>query len=217
MALENDIIVGELKKQGIDEKLGKGLTFETDGDLTEWVEAYKSVLPTKIKGLDEYTKDELRELGDKGENKFLQSLFDEIRTKAKPTPEKKPEEKKNDEEKPQWAKDLEEKITKQQTTLDENKVKDEAKENKAKAILLIKAQKITEPEDIEMVLLKLGSDLSEANIKTKSEEYTAFLTKKGIKHVPGASDVKPDEAIVSAAKDFTAKRLAQNKKFKSKN
>jgi hypothetical protein len=215
--IENDVIVNKLKDEGISEKLGNGLTFETDDELNVWVESYKSGQPTKIKGLDEYTKDELKELGDKGENKFLQSLFDEIRTKAKPPPEKKDEDKKTDDVKPQWAIDLQDSFTKQQKTLDDNKLKDEAKENKAKAIKLIKAQKITEDEDINMVLLTLGSDLSEANIKTKSEEYTAFLTKKGIKHIPGASDAKPDEAIVAAAKDFTAKKLANNKKFKSKN
>jgi len=217
MPIEKDVITTKFKDEGISETLSKGLSFETDAELSEWVSDYKSVLPTPNKKIEDYTKEEIEEIAKdpqfKGA-KGLQGYFDSIRQKK--TPEKKVE-KKTEEVQPQWAIDLQEKLAKQQTTLDENKAKDEAKENLAKATKLIKAQKITEQEDIDMVLLKLGGDFSEANIKTKSEEYTAFLTKKGIKHIPGASDVKLDDAIVSAAKDFTAKKLKQDKKFKTKN
>ncbi len=216
MSIENDVIVSKLKLEGISEKLGNGLTFETDDELNVWVESYKSGQPAKIRGLGEYTEDELKKLADSGDNKILQSLLDKVRTASKPKPDA-PEKKVEQAEKPEWATEIMDELAKQKTALAEQKTKDEAKENKDNAIKLIKAQKITEPEDIDMVLLKLGSDLSEANIKTKSEEYTAFLTKKGIKHLPGASDAKPEEAIVKAAKEFSDMKLKQKKHFKSKN
>jgi len=214
MPIENDVIVNELKTQGIDEKLGKGLSFETDADLSEWVESYKSVLPTPNKKIEDYTKEEIEELAKdpqfKGA-KGLQGYFDSIR--QKPIPPVKPDLKKVEpkDEKPLWAIELEEKITKQQTILDENKAKDEAAKNKIAAINSIKSFKIEKDYDINTVLANVGSDFSDANIKKHSEAHIAHLTALGIKHIPGVSNSANDGQLKDATKKFAEKRRKLNK------
>ena len=74
MPIENSEIVNKFKEEGINEGLSNGLNFETEDELSSWVETYKSGLPEQKKGIEDYTKEELLEFSKDPQFKGLKGL-----------------------------------------------------------------------------------------------------------------------------------------------
>jgi hypothetical protein len=216
--IEKNFIVDKLKSEGINENLGNSLAFESEEHLNSWVSEYKASLP-EIKGLNDYTVEDLKKLADTGENKALQGLLDKVRTeaakKAKATENPTPTptlDNPTPADRPQWAVEQEKIITDLQKKLEGYQSEIEKNKQEKTAIDLIKKHKITDNEDINLVLLKLGGDFSEANIKKQSEAHVAYLTAKGIKHSPKASEGESMGALEKATKAFVEKKKKEKER-----
>lgn len=206
MALEKDVIVNKLKDEGIDENLCNGLHFETEDELTSWVDTYKSGLPVQNKALNEYTKEELEEIAKdpqfKGA-KGLQGLLDSIRQrKSDPKPsDPKPSDPKPTDEPPEWAKQLIE---------DTKKLKEQ---NAAKEFdsLVQKTAKAEGLSEVHINRLKKGlkADATEADIKSEITSYKREMADLGIKEFgyPGGG---------SGGNSSSGKKLAEQWRDKHK-
>lgn len=194
MALEKDVIVGKLKEEGINETLGNGLSFETDEELTSWVDTYKSGLPTPEKKLQDYTKEEIEELSKdpqfKGA-KGLQGFIDSIRNKKtdpKPTPDTKPDDA------------MTEMLKAIQDELKELKGSKQVESFEKLLGAVGKSEGLSETH-ISRVKKGLKSDATEAEIKAEIASYKKELTELGIKEfgTPGAGSknniYRPSESL----------------------
>ena len=210
MALEKDVITTKLTEEGISEKLGTGLSFETEGELNSWVEDFKTAIPAPSKKLEEYTKDELEELAKDqsfGGAKGLQAYIDSVRTKAKfsakPEDKKKPEDK-TDDEPPAWAKQLIE---------DNQKLKTQSAEKEFES-LLNKVGKSESLSDVHIARVKKGlkSDATEADIKAEIVSYKKELASIGVKEfgTPGSGG-KGNSSIAGPAKAWADKQKKTKK------
>lgn len=183
--VETEKVIEKLSSEGLDASLANGVSFEDEDKLNDWVSSTKTIFSNVPKGLEQYTKEELKELADKGGNKALQSLLDEIRTKAS-----------------QKAKEA---------SLKEPNLKDdkyEALESQLKEFkALIESQNAANQEEkfnqmvkdsmngfdeleIEMIKALLPKTATQAEIKAKVDAYIALQTKQGLSSVR-AGQAKP--------------------------
>lgn len=201
MALEKTEITDKLKDEGINEDLGNGLTFETEEDLTSWVDTYKSGLPAQEKKLQDYTKEELEEIAKdpqfKGA-KGLQGLLDSVRQKKveKDPPKPKP----GNDEPPEWAKQL----------IEDNKAlkaKNEAKDFNTLVSKLGKAESLNDTH-IARVLKGLKNDATEADIKAEITSYKKEMADLGIKDfgTPGGGGKRNSSNVSKLAKEWAEKQ-----------
>ena len=130
MALEKEKVISKLKSEGIDEKFGEGVNFETEEELDKWVGNAKTLL-VKPKALEDYTVDELAEKLKVAapKEKGLQALADRIRTEASKKKEEKPKPEENHVESDE-IKDMKAKID--QLLSDHEAEKKEREESKKK-------------------------------------------------------------------------------------
>lgn len=200
MALEQSAITDKLKDEGINESLSNGLSFETEEDLTSWVDNYKSGLPEPVKKLEEYTKEELEEIAKdpqfKGA-KGLQGLVDSVRQKKVEKPAPTPKQKSEDE--PQWAKDIREQNEK---ILQKNE--SEAFSKKVKE--LGKAEGLNETH-ISRVQKGLSKDATESQIKAEITSYKTEMAELGIKDfgTPGGGGKRNASNVSKLAKEWAEK------------
>lgn len=215
--LEKTVVIDKLKEEGVDEKLGDGVQFETEGELTSWITNLKSAIPDPTKALNEYTEEELKTEADSGNNKVLQGLLDKVRTDA--TKKAKTEEPpKPGEEKPAWAKKQDEDFNLLKTKIETQETEKTNAEQKTKAIQAIKGHKLKDDADINIVLATLGNDFSDANIKLQSEKHIAYLTDKGLEFKPEHSSGEVVSQKKSLIKKYVDKEKAKTEKFsKAKN
>lgn len=173
MALESTVIVDKLKEEGINESLAVGLSFETEENLTSWVNTFKTAIP-QTKDIKDYTKDELEELAKdpqfKGA-KGLQGFIDSIRSKSKPSNQTTTTTQTSDEP-PAWAKAISEKLEKLETQ----------KQIESFESIVSKLGKEEGLSDVHIARVKksLGKDATEAQIKAEVKAYKAELTEAGI-------------------------------------
>ena len=167
MALEKEKVISKLKSEGIDEKFGEGVNFETEEELDKWVGNAKTLL-VKPKALEDYTVDELAEKLKVAapKEKGLQALADRIRTEAS---KKKEETKKETETKSQESDEIKALNDKLDSVLSqlaaEKKEREEIKKKTTFDSLFGKYAKGLEDEDKTYVKATLTTDSSEDDIK----------------------------------------------------
>jgi hypothetical protein len=208
MALEKEVIVDKLKEEGISETLGNGLSFETDEELTSWVDAYKTGLPAPEKALKDYTKEELEEIAKdpqfKGA-KGLQGLLDSVRQKGKtPTPTPTPKQKEDD------ATALALKAI--QEKLDKIEGKEAVKEFDNLVSRLGKAESLNDTH-IARVRKSLENDATEAEIKAEITAYKKEMADLGIKDfgTPGGGGKRNSSNVGSLAKKWADQEKKKKK------
>jgi hypothetical protein len=209
MAIEQGLIVDKLKNEGISETLASGLSFETEELLSSWVTAFKSALPTQVKGIETYTKEEIEAMSKdpqfKGA-KGLQGYIDSLRQKG--TPPAPPA------GTPDFAKllsDAMNPLLDKITQLEQGKQK-ETFEVQVKN--LATASGIIDADLIEEIKEGLKADATEADIKTRIEKKKATWARLGIKQfgTPGGGGSGGQGEIVNAMKAWKEKELKKIKK-----
>lgn len=173
--VESQIIVDKLKTEGIDENLAKGITFETEEALNEWVGVAKT-FATKPKGIEEYTKEEIEAILKEPQPKAkgLQGYFDSMKAKSKaaPTPV------------PTGMETLVETITSLKTELESIKSGfDESKKMTAKQLFEAEIGKHTNglsEYEVKMVKATLSETASTLEIKNAFDTYRSEMSKKGL-------------------------------------
>ena len=172
--VESQIIVDKLKTEGIDENLAKGITFETEEALNEWVGVAKT-FATKPKGIEEYTKEEIEAILKEPQPKAkgLQGYFDSIRSKPKPA-----------EGNQSGMEALVETITSLKAELESIKSGfDESKKMTAKQLFEAEIGKHTNglsEYEVKMVKATLSETASTLEIKNAFDTYRSEMSKKGL-------------------------------------
>lgn len=210
MALEKEKVINKLKEEGIDEKFGEGVNFETEEELNSWVGNAKTLM-VKPKSLEEYTVDELEGvLKNPSPNaKGLQALADRIRDNAA---KKKVETKEGTETKSpenEEIKVLNEKVDKILNGMEEEK------KSKSFNSTFDKYAKGLEDMDKAYVKATLNQESSEDDIKKAVGDYKALMAKRGFEGF-GTDDSKKGKTNQKEDKDFGAsvKRLQEKEKNK---
>lgn len=193
MAIEKEKVISKLKEEGIDEKFGNGVSFETEEELNKWVGEAK-ILLVKPKSLEDYTADELEALlkDPQPKAKGLQALLDKERERAK----KKITEKKEVEDGEDKGKDDFKTFMAEAKKRWEKEDKDKETKMKASSFnsLFNAATKGIDEEDKEYIKATLNLDSTEDDIKKAVSKYTAMMTKRGFKDFgTGGSDHKDDK------------------------
>ena len=217
MALEKEKVISKLKSEGIDEKFGEGVNFETEEELDKWVGNAKTLL-VKPKALEDYTVDELAEKLKVAapKEKGLQALADRIRTEASKKKEEKPKPEENHVESDE-IKDMKAKID--QLLSDHEAEKKEREESKKKTTfdsLFDKYAKGLEDEDKTYVKATLTTDSSEDDIKGAVEKFKALMAKRGFEGY-GTSSSTQKVKDVSKDSDFSKSIERLKKKEEDKN
>ena len=218
-------IEAKLKEEGINEKLGSGLSFDKPEDLDSWIESFKTTEESRIeevktklekkKGIDEYTADELEEIlkDPHPKAKGLQSLIDGLKAKMKE------EKKKNEDGKSSTELDsLKEEIKTLKDTISEIKTTSEKKSKEEKFNeLFSKYGKGVDDVDKKYIRATLNVDSSEEDVKKAFSDYKALMAKRGFKDfgVDSSNKHKEDE---KEDKDMSAsvKRLLKEKEKEQK-
>lgn len=218
-------IEAKLKEEGINEKLGSGLSFDKPEDLDSWIESFKTTEESRIeeaktklekkKGIDEYTADELEEIlkDPHPKAKGLQSLIDGLKAKMKE------EKKKNEDGKSSPELDsLKEEIKTLTDTISEIKTTSEKKSKEEKFNeLFSKYGKGVDDVDKKYIRATLNVDSSEEDVKKAFSDYKALMAKRGFKDfgVDSSNKHKGDE---KEDKDMSAsvKRLLKEKEKEQK-
>lgn len=181
MSLEKEKVISKLKEEGIDEKFGEGVNFETEEELNTWVGNAKTLL-VKPKALKDYTVEDFEEWAKNGspEEKGLQAYIDRVRTAAS---KKKEETKKEPVNEPQESEEVKEMKAKIDQLLSEHEAeKKEREESKKKTTfdsLFGKYSKGLEDEDKVYIKATLTADSSEDDIKKAVGDYKALMAKRG--------------------------------------
>lgn len=217
-------IEAKLKEEGINEKLGSGLSFDKPEDLDSWIESFKTTEESRIeefktklekkKGIDEYTADELKEIlnDPHPKAKGLQSLIDGLKAEMK-------EEKKKEDGKSLTELDsLKEQIKTLTDALSEIKTTSEKKSKEEKFNeLFSKYGKGVDDVDKKYIRATLNVDSSEEDVKKAFSDYKALMAKRGFKDfgVDSSNKHKEDE---KEDKDMAAsvKRLLKEKEQEQK-
>lgn len=218
-------IEAKLKEEGINEKLGSGLSFDKPEDLDSWIESFKTTEESRIeefktklekkKSIDEYTADELEEIlkDPHPKAKGLQSLIDGLKAKMK-------EEKKKDEDGKSSTEldSLKEEIKTLTDTISEIKTTSEKKSKEEKFNeLFSKYGKGIDDVDKKYIRATLNVDSSEEDVKKAFSDYKALMAKRGFKDfgVDSSNKNKGDE---KEDKDMSAsvKRLLKEKEKEQK-
>lgn len=218
-------IEAKLKEEGINEKLGSGLSFDKPEDLDSWIESFKTTEESRIeevktklekkKSIDEYTADELEEIlkDPHPKAKGLQSLIDGLKAKMKE------EKKKNEDSKSSPELDsLKEEIKTLKDTISEIKTTSEKKSKEEKFNeLFSKYGKGVDDVDKKYIRATLNVDSSEEDVKKAFSDYKALMAKRGFKDfgVDSSNKHKEDE---KEDKDMSAsvKRLLKEKEQEQK-
>ena len=218
-------IEAKLKEEGINEKLGSGLSFDKPEDLDSWIESFKTTEESRIeeaktklekkKSIDEYTADELEEIlkDPHPKAKGLQSLIDGLKAKMKE------EKKKNEDGKSSPELDsLKEEIKTLTDTISEIKTTSEKKSKEEKFNeLFSKYGKGVDDVDKKYIRATLNVDSSEEDVKKAFSDYKALMAKRGFKDfgVDSSNKHKGDE---KEDKDMSAsvKRLLKEKEQEQK-
>lgn len=197
MAIEIEKIVSKLKEEGVDEKFGDGVSFETEEELNKWVDNIKT-LAVKPKSIEEYTSEELETLlkDPQPKAKGLQAIADKIRTEAR----KKYEEEKNKKTPSDKNIEIPEDIKKRLDEIDslkqeiENGKKEREDEKKAKSFdeLFNKEAKGLQDEDKFFVKSTLKVDSTEEEVKSAIAKYKALMAKRGFNDF-GADSTKKNK------------------------
>jgi len=169
MALEQTVIEGKLQTEGIDVQLSKGIQFETEEALNEWVGVAKTFV-TKPKSIDEYTKDELEEIlkNPTPTAKGLQGFADSLRQK-----QQQPKPVKSEYELPEEVKTKLDKF-------DEFFSKSEkAQKESAFNAELSKHTTGLDQYEVDLIKNKLSSDSTPEEIKKEAEAFRSYMVKKG--------------------------------------
>ena len=212
MPIEKSVITDELKNQGISETLANGLGFETNEDLTSWVESYKTSLPPKAKEIQEYTKEEIEAIAKdpqfKGA-KGLQGYFDSLR--QKPTLPK-PDDKKP--EAPDFAAliaEAQKPLLEQIGALTKQKETESFDANFQKHV---KTAGITDEELISDIKDSLSDKSTDEEIKAKIDKKKAWLAKLGIKQfgTPGGGGNDNSGDLKNAMAEWNKKQDLKKKK-----
>jgi len=212
MPIEKSVITDELKNQGISETLANGLGFETNEDLTSWVESYKTSLPPKAKEIQDYTKEEIEAIAKdpqfKGA-KGLQGYFDSLR--QKPTPPK-PDDKKP--EAPDFAAliaEAQKPLLEQLANLNKQKEIESFDVNFQKHV---KTAGITDEELISDIKDSLSDKSTDEEIKAKIDKKKAWLAKLGIKQfgTPGGGGGDNSGDLKNAMAEWNKKQDLKKKK-----
>lgn len=210
MALEKEKVINKLKEEGIDEKFGEGVNFETEEELNSWVGNAKTLM-VKPKSLEEYTVDELEGVlkNPSPKAKGLQALADRIRNSAA---KKKVETNEGIETKSpenEEIKVLNEKVDKILNSMEEEK--------KIKSFNSTFDKYAKGLEDIDKAYVKatLNQESSEDDIKKAVGDYKALMAKRGFEGF-GTDDSKKGKTGQKEDKDFEAsvKRLQEKEKSK---
>ena len=173
--IESQIIVDKLKTEGIDENLAKGIAFETEEALNEWVGVAKT-FATKPKGIEEYTKEEIEAILKEPQPKAkgLQGYFDSMKAKSKAVPAPVPT----------GMETLVETITSLKTELESIKSGfDESKKMTAKQLFEAEIGKHTNglsEYEVKMVKATLSEAASPLEIKNAFDTYRSEMSKKGL-------------------------------------
>lgn len=173
--VESQIIVDKLKTEGIDENLAKGIAFETEEALNEWVGVAKT-FATKPKGIEEYTKEEIEAILKEPQPKAkgLQGYFDSMKAKSKAAPAPVPT----------GMETLVETITSLKTELESIKSGfDESKKMTAKQLFEAEIGKHTNglsEYEVKMVKATLSETASTLEIKNAFDTYRSEMSKKGL-------------------------------------
>lgn len=223
--LEEQKIIDKLKAEGINESISKGLNFETEEALNGWVDNFKTTI-TKPKSLGDYTKDELKSLADKGEVKNLQSLLDEVRTKAKAKGKPANEGSKEGEAKPDGKgeddNDAISQITKAINDLKE-KMENSLNEQKAKSLEEKKNAYIDEHTkgfsalDVSVIKQIMGNDATKEQLDAKIAEFRKERLAQGLDGYAsndnhgGQSNGELDATWKEALKSMKEKKNKKNK------
>lgn len=218
-------IEAKLKEEGINEKLGSGLSFDKPEDLDSWIESFKTTEESRIeefktklekkKSIDEYTADELEEIlkDPHPKAKGLQSLIDGLKAKMKE------EKKKSEDGKSSTELDsLKEEIKTLTDTISEIKTTSEKKSKEEKFNeLFSKYGKGIDDVDKKYIRATLNVDSSEEDVKKAFSDYKALMAKRGFKDfgVDSSNKNKGDE---KEDKDMSAsvKRLLKEKEKEQK-
>lgn len=218
-------IEAKLKEEGINEKLGSGLSFDKPEDLDSWIESFKTTEESRIeefktklekkKSIDEYTADELEEIlkDPHPKAKGLQSLIDGLKAKMK-------EEKNKNEDGSHSSEidSLKEEIKTLTDTISEIKTTSEKKSKEEKFNeLFSKYGKGVDDVDKKYIRATLNVDSSEEDVKKAFSDYKALMAKRGFKDfgVDSSNKHKGDE---KEDKDMSAsvKRLLKEKEKEQK-
>ena len=192
MAIEKEKVISKLKEEGIDEKFGNGVSFETEEELNKWVGDAKTLL-VKPKSIEDYTAEELEEImkNPQPKAKGLQAFLDKEREKAKKKTGKKEGEGTEDESKDDFKTFMAEAKKRW-----ENEDKDKETKTKSSSFnsKFDAATKGFDEEDKEYIKATLNLDSTEDDIKKAVSKYTAMMTKRGFKDFgTGGSDHKDDK------------------------
>jgi hypothetical protein len=219
MPLEQSIITDELTKQGISETLGKGLSFETNEDLSSWVESYKTSLPAKEKTIQDYTKEEIEAIAKdpqfKGA-KGLQGYSDALRqpkpiVKPEPGADPKPNTDPKQLDFAALIAEAQKPLLAQLEALTKQKETESFDNNFRKHV---KTAGITDEELILDIKESLSDKSTDEEIKAKIEKKKAWLAKLGIKQfgTPGGGGGDNTGDLKSAMAEWNKKQDQKKKK-----
>jgi len=184
--LTKEEVDSKLKEEGVDEKLGTGVQFESAEELNSWIGNIKTVI-TKPKSINDYTTEEFEELmkDPQPKAKGLQAFLDKERTKVlKKVKETNGVEKKSAEGSPDEAdpviSELKRELEENNRTVKEIKenLENEKKEQRFNSIFS-KYTKNFEEDDKVYVKAVLKIDSSEEDIKREVDKYTSRAAKRG--------------------------------------
>ena len=214
MAIEKEKVISKLKEEGIDEKFGNGVSFETEEELDKWVGNAKTLL-VKPKSIEDYTAEELEEMmkNPQPKAKGLQAFLDKERERAKKKTGKKEGEGAEDESKDDFKTFMAEAKKRW-----ENEDKDKETKTKSSSFnsKFDAATKGFDEEDKEYIKATLNLDSTEDDINKAVSKYTAMMTKRGFKDFGISGDGDKSNGDLSKDKAFSAsiKRLLEKKENK---
>ena len=205
--IESEVIINKLKSEGIDENLSKGVNFETEEALNEWVSTAKT-FATKPKSIEEYTKEEIAAIlkDPQPKAKGLQGYVDSLRSKEPKVdvpPVNKPELEIPDEIKEKLAK-----FDEFFASTDKSQ-----KESKFNAELSKHVSGLDQYE-VDLIKSKLSIESNPEDIKKEVDSFRNYMVKKGFDgYKVGGSDQK--NKVDDSTLDEAVKRIVE-KKNKSK-
>ncbi len=214
MALEKEKITGKLKEEGVDEKFGEGVSFETEEELNTWVDNIKT-LTVKPKAIEEYTAEEIEAILNNPQPtaKGLQSAMDKKLAEAKKRLENKIT---KDPPKTEIPDELKTEIEELKKLRDDLKADKEEREKSKKKesfnALFDKYTKNLDADDKIYVGAVLNIESTEDDIKKAVSDYKASMAKKGFKGYGSSSAVKGEEGNEDKDMEASVKRLLEKNK-----
>ena len=222
MAIEKGKITDKLKEEGIDEKFGKGVSFDTEEELNSWVDDIKT-LTVKPKSIEDYTSEEIEAILNNPQPtaKGLQSAMDKKLADAKKRLEdkyKKGDPTKTDPPKTEIPEELKNEIEELKNLREEFKA-DKAEREKSKKkesfnVLFDQYSKGLDDDDKRYVRAVLNVESKEEDIKKAVSEYKASMAIKGFKDYGSSSSNKKDKEVSDKETEDSIKRILEKKNKK---